>query len=171
MNHAKSGCIFGLAAVAMALVGVLLWPYRSESIESAVSANQTGCAISSTSNGGWREDVAAPAIGTSRVAYPLSIIVFVNSCRGVPDGKPYSADLLSASSGKVIAQGVSCAGAIAAKAYPCRLELPPLASLERQDTYLVRVAKADGERVRTAKVRLYRQTRWRSLAVDAMMSV
>jgi len=78
MYHAKSGCIFGLAVVAMALLGVLLWPYRSESIESAVSANQTGGAISSTSNGGWREDVAAQAIGTSRVANLLSIIEFVD---------------------------------------------------------------------------------------------
>jgi hypothetical protein len=95
----------------------------------------------------------------------------------VLDGKLYSAapysaaPFASAFSGKVIAQGAACAGAIPAKAYSCRLPLPPLASLERRDTYLVRVAKADDERVRTAKVRLYRQTRWRSLAVDAMMSV
>lgn len=154
------------AAIGFALLALLLWRYRLETVESAVSANETGCAISTTSNGGWREE-----IWTSRVAYPLDIRVFVNNCAGVPKGRPYSAELVSVRSGRVIASGLACSGTEHAKGYPCRIELPALNTLAGQDRFRVRVLKAKGQNAGTAELRLFLKREWRSAVIDGIMSV
>ena len=154
------------AAIGFALLSLLFWPYRSETVESIVSANGTGCAIFTTSNGGWREEV-----GASRVAYPLDIRVFVESCAGVPEGRPYAAVLESVRSGKVIASGLSCSGAEHAEGFPCRLELPPLTTLSRHDRFRVRVVTAKGQNAGSAELRLFLKREWRSVVIDGIMSV
>ena len=154
------------AAIGVALLALLFWHYRLETVESTVSANETGCAISMTSNGGWREEG-----WTSRVAYPLEILVFVDNCVGVPEGRPYSASLVSVRSGKVVASGLSCSGTEHAEGYPCRLELPPLNTLAGQDRFRVRVVKAKGQNARTAELRLFLKREWRSAVIDGLMSV
>ncbi len=162
----KLGCMAASAAIGFALLVLLLMPYRLETVESIVSANGTGCAISTTSNGGWREEV-----GASRVAYPLDIFVFVDSCAGVPEGRPLSAELVSARSGKVIALGLSCSGAEHAEGYPCRLELPPLSTLAGHDRFRVRVVKAKGQEPGAAELQLFLKREWRSAVIDGIMSV
>jgi hypothetical protein len=154
------------ASIGILLLAFLLWPYRSEKIDSVVSANETGCAIYTASNGGWREEA-----GASRIAYPLDIRVFVESCAGVPQGRPYAATLVSARSGKVIASGLSCSGNRLAEGYPCRLEMPPLNTLSGQDHFRIRVVVAKGEKVRSAELHLFLKREWRSVVIDAIMSV
>jgi hypothetical protein len=171
VNLVKRGCILSLAAIFAASLAFFLWPYRAETIESTVSVNKTDCSISMTSNGGWKNEMYIPGIKASRVAYPLDVRVFVDGCRGVPEGRPYSADLVSLSSGKVIAQGMYCAGTSHSEGYPCQLELPPLGSLTEQGRYIVRVRKAEIEKVATASLQLYLKTEWRSVVIDGMMSV
>lgn len=171
MKLVKRGCIFSLVAVPTALLAFFFWPYRAETIESNISANKTNCSISMTSNGGWKDEMYLPGIGASRVAYPLAIRVFIDECRGMPEGRPYSVDLVSLPSGKVVAQGMYCAGNNHSEDHPCQLELPPLASLTDKDRYLVRVRKAAGEKVGTANLQLSLEREWRSVVIDAMMSV
>lgn len=154
------------AVIGVVLLAFLLWPYRLETVESIVSANETGCAISTTSNGGWHYEVL-----TARVAYPLDIRVFVDSCAGVPEGRPYSATLVSVRSEKVIASGLSCSGAEHAEGYSCRLELPPLHTLSGQDRFHVRVVTAKGQNVGTAELQLFLKHEWRSVVIDGIMSV
>jgi hypothetical protein len=170
-----TGCARGCAIlVTGAFVAILLffaWPYRSESIESLVSGNDTGCTISTTSNGGWRHDWVVPGIPASRVAYPLKVFVFVEACRGVPGGRPYSAELVSLTSGKAVASGLSCANSRYEEEYPCRLEIPPLPRLGGHDRYRVRVVRSARERPRTAQMRLILQREWRSIVLAAIMSV
>jgi len=161
----KRGCAFAGVFVVIA-VTLLLGPYQAESIESATSANETGCTISTTSNGGWRAGFMA-----SRVAYPLSIIAFVDNCPNVAKGKPYYAELVSSSSGKVIARGQACANDRGApEEYPCRLELPPLATLSGKERYVVRVARSAALGSSTAEIRLFLKRKWRLAVWDAILS-
>lgn len=162
----KRGCLAGGATMCFALLALLFWHYRLETVESIVTANETGCAISMSSNGGWREEVR-----NSTVAYPLDIHVFVDKCPGVPEGRPYSAELVSVRSGKILASGLSCSGTEHAKDYPCRLEIPPLNTLVGQDHYRVRVLKVKGHKAKTAELQLLLKRQWRSLVFDALMSV
>jgi hypothetical protein len=154
------------ASIIVALLVLLTWPYQLETIESTVSANGTGCAISTTSNGGWHEEV-----GASRVAYPLDMLVFVDNCAGAPQGRPHAAELVFVPTGKVIALGQSCARAEPSEDYPCRLELPPLPSLAGQDRYLVRVTRSEGGRETTAEMQLFLKREWRSAIFDIILSV
>ena len=154
------------AATCIALLVLLLWPYQLETVESAVTANATGCTISTTSNGGWREEAEA-----ARVAYPLDIRVFVDGCSDVPEGRPHSAELVSPSSGKIMALGLSCSGAGHAERYPCRLELPPLDTLAGHNRFIVRVVKAKGQKAGTAELRLILKREWRSIVIDRILSV
>jgi hypothetical protein len=144
----------------------MLWHYRLETIESIVSENQTGCEISTTSNGGWRNGVLS-----AQVAYPLDVRIFVDSCDGAPKGRPDATALVSVPSGKVIASGLSCAGSTHVEGYPCRLEIPALYTLSGQDHYRVQVVTTKGEKVRTAELRLLIRHEWRSVVLDALMSV
>ena len=154
------------AGIGFALLVLLLWQYRLETVESTVSANETGCAISTTSNGGWRE-----GIWTTRVAYPLDVYVFVDNCAGAPEGRPYSAALISMKSGKVIASGLSCSGGEHAERNPCRLELPPLNTLAGQDRFRVRVSRNKGQHAGIADLRLFLKREWRSVVIDVLLSV
>ncbi|MHA6719232.1 hypothetical protein ACX40Y_07225, partial [Sphingomonas sp. RS6] len=167
----KRGWIFILAAVPTALLAFFLWPYRSETIESNISKNNTGCSISVTSNGGWKNEMYLPGIWASRVAYPLDVRVFVDECRNLPEGRPYSVDLVSTASGTIIARGMYCAENSRSEDYPCQLELPPLASLTDQNRYVVRVRTARRHTVVTARIQLYLKREWRSVGIDAMLSV
>jgi hypothetical protein len=162
----RRGCIAAGAAFSFALAVLLLGPYRLETVESSVSANGTGCAISTTSNGGWREEV-----GASRVAYPLDIRVFVERCAGVPEGRPNAATLVSLRSGQVVALGLSCSGTEHAEGALCRLELPPLKTLTGQDRFRIRVLKAKGQKESTADLRLFLKSEWRSAVIDGITSV
>jgi len=161
----KRGCMAS-AGIGFALLLLLLWPYRLETVESTMSANETGCVISTTSNGGWRE-----RIGVSRVAYPLDIRVFVGDCAGTLEGRPYSATLLSIQSGKVVASGRSCSEGEHADRYPCRLELPPLNTLTGQDRFRVRVTRNKGQDGGVAELRLFLKREWRSGVIDGIISV
>jgi hypothetical protein len=152
--------------LALLLLALLLWPYRLESVESAVLLNTTGCTIRTTSNSGWREDA-----WTSRVAYPLKVLVFVESCAGVAEGRPHSAAVAAGRSGELIASNFSCAGARYAKGLPCRLELPRIDTLTGQDRFRVSVSKVIGQTTGTAELRLFIKRQWRSVALDALMSV
>lgn len=163
---AGRGCIVTSAAIGVVLLALLTWHNRLETIESTVSANGTGCSISTGSYGGWRNGVLE-----SPVAYPLKIYVFVHDCPGLPEGRPYSATLVSAQSGKVVASGLSCADSAHAEGYPCRLELPPLDKLAGQDRYRVRVVKTKGQKASTAELQLFIKSEWRSVAYDALLSV
>jgi hypothetical protein len=172
MELVKRGCAVGCAAVAIAFLALLLWPYRLETIESLVSQNETGCSIFTTSVGGWNTEPMALGLKAERVAYPLDVRVFIVGCDGVPEGRPYSAELVCASAGAVITRGQSCADAGPAEGIRlCRLELPPLATLTGQDRYLVRVAKRRGDTPRTASIRLYLFRTWRSVVLAAIGSV
>lgn len=162
----KRGCTATSAVFGVALLALLLWPYRLETVESVISANRTGCEISTTSNGGWQTGV-----WTSRVAYPLDIRVFVENCIDTRDGRPYSATLVSAQPEKVIAPGLSCAGAEHAEGFPCRLELPPLRKLAGHDRFRVQVVKVKGQDASTAELRLFIKSEWRSVMIDGLMSV
>jgi hypothetical protein len=162
----KRGCLAASAATGFVLLSLLLWPYRSETVESIVSANGTGCKISTTSNGGWHE-----GIWTSSVAYPLDIRVFLERCAGVPKGRPNAATLVSVPSGKVIASRFSCSRTEHTEGYLCRFELPPLNTLSGQDRFRIRVVTAKGQNVGTAELRLFVQREWRSVVIDGLMSV
>jgi hypothetical protein len=162
----KRGCIFASVAIGVVLLALLSRPYRLETVESIVSANGTGCSISTTSNGGWRKEA-----WTTRVAYPLDLRVFVDNCAGVPEGRPYSATLVSVRSGTVIASGLSCSGTEHAEGYPCRLKLPPLDTLAGQDRFRVRVLKTKGNDAGTAELQLFLKHEWRSGVIDGIMSV
>jgi hypothetical protein len=157
--------MLAIALLGVVLLTFLLRPYRLETVEGTVSANETGCAIFTTSNGGWRDDGLV-----DRVAYPLEIRVFIDGCTGVSDGRPYSATLVSARSGNVVASGLSCAGTDHGAGYPCRLELPPIRTLSGQDRFHVRVVTAKGKEVRTAELQLFRKSEWRSVVIDRIMS-
>lgn len=165
MSRTK-GCLVVGIALGFALLALLLWPYQLETVESTVTANQTGCAISTTSNGGWRKDASAV-----RVAYPLDILVFVEDCTGVPEGRPHSAELVAIGSEKVVAIGLSCSGAQHHADYPCRLELPPLHTLAAHDCFRVRVIKTRGQKAGTADLQLILKREWRSVQIDSLMSV
>lgn len=155
-----------IAGIGLALLLLLLGPYRLETVESTVSENETGCTISTTSNGGWRERV-----GASQVAYPVDIRVFVDNCAGSLEGRPYSATLLSMQSGKVVASGRSCSGGEHAEGYPCQLALPPLNTLTGQDRFRVWVSRYKGQDGRFAELRLFVKSEWRSVVIDGLMSV
>lgn len=165
MSRTK-GCFVVGIALGFALFALLLWPYQLETVESTVTANQTGCAISTTSNGGWRKDASAV-----RVAYPLDILVFVEDCTGVPEGRPHSAELVAIGSEKVVAIGLSCSGAQHHADYPCRLELPPLHTLAAHDRFRVRVIKTRGQKAGTADLQLILKREWRSVQIDSLLSV
>lgn len=164
MSH-KQGYVVAVVATGFALLALLLQPYQLETVESNVTANRTGCAIFTTSNGGWRQDGTA-----TRVAYPLDVQVFVEGCESVPEGRPYSAELASARSGKIVALGLSCSGAERPKGYPCRLELPPLYTLAGHDRFSIRIAKAKGQEAGTADIQLTLKREWRGLVIDGMLS-
>lgn len=166
VKFGKLGCVVTVAGVGVAVLALLAWPYRLETVESTVLANSTGCAVSTQSYGGWREKG-----WTSQVAYPLQIFVFVEDCAGAPQGRPYSAELKPVTSGKVIALGLSCSGTEHAEGYPCRLEMPPLTTLVGHDQTLVRVVKVRGQKPGAAEVRLFIKREWRSAVLDAIMSV
>jgi hypothetical protein len=166
MMPMKRGYVVASAAMGFALLCLMLWPYRLETVESIVSANQTGCTISTTSNGGWRNGVLA-----TRVAYPLDVRVFVNNCDDAPKGRPDATALVSMPSEKVIASGLSCARSRHEEGYPCRLEMPALYTLSGQDHYLVQVMTTKGGEVRSAELRLLIKHEWRSVVFDALMSV
>ena len=170
-SFTKRGCIVAAALAVLVLSVAFLWPYQAESIEGIVVENHTGCSIAVTSNGGWREEAVAPGITASRVAYPLEVIAFVDGCRGLSDERPYSAELVSSGSGQIVARGLSCAGADHSEGYPCRLEMPPIATLRGQDRYRVRVVRQAGHAPRTADIRLNLEREWRSVVWDALMPV
>lgn len=165
------GRVAGGAFALLLLCTFFVWPYRAESVEGVVSGHATTCDIGVTSNGGWRDEVIPPGILASRVAYPLKMIAFVEDCRGVPDGRPHATELVSVSSGKVVARGVSCAGVDHSEGYPCRLEMPPIAVLEGQDRYVVRVVRQAGDEPVTAQIQLILKREWRSVVYDALLSV
>jgi len=164
------GCAIVAILVAFGLLAPFCWRYRLDTIESAVSRNETGCHIDTTSNGGWKSRSIGPGIAAEEVAYPLDIRVFVTACPSAAGGKPYAAQLVSATSGRVVARGLAC-GKAPEPDFPCRLEIPPLASLEGSDRYIVRVLRVPGEPVRRADLRLYVSHAWRSVLLDALGSV
>jgi len=169
MKIAKWGCATTAVILAIAFLAFFSWPYRAESIEGVVVANSTACKIWTTSNGGWREEAIAPGIHASRVAYPLDVRIFVTECRGVAQGRPYSTELVSLNSGRVVARGLSCAAVNHVEDGLCRLELPPLAALDGRDRFIVRVARTAGGIPGTAEVHLVLQREWRSVVIDGMM--
>jgi hypothetical protein len=161
----KRGCAAIAIGVVIGLAALLYLPYQHETITGVVSKNETRCDIEVTNNSGW---TTRPAV--ERVRYPLDVFVFVTGCAGVSNGQPFSAELISAGSGKVIAQGLGCADA-PKKGDPCLLEAPPIASLKDSDRYIVRVVRAKGDAASDAELRLGSSFTWRSLAFDALMSV
>jgi len=156
--------------LAIALLVLFAWPYRLEEIKGVVSANSTACTISANSYGGWREEQLVAGVHASRVAYPLKIYVFVDECSGAPQGRPYSAQLISLNSGKTVARGLAC-GDHRERDLPCRMEMPSLATLDRQDRYAVRVVRVEGAKAGIAKLDLTIRREWRSVAFAAVMSV
>jgi hypothetical protein len=169
VSFAKLGCA-AAGVLAIALLVLFAWPYRSEEIKGVVTANATACTISANSYGGWREEQLAAGVHVSRVAYPLKIYVFVDDCRGVPQSRPYSAQLISLHSGSIVARGLAC-GDHRERDLPCRIELPPLATLDGQDRYVVRVVRVPGAKADIAKLNLTLHREWRSVAFDTIMSV
>lgn len=166
----KRGCATVALLVVLGLLIWLCWPYRLEEIESSVSRNETGCHIDTTSHGGWKSRSIGFGIEADEVAYPLEVYVFVTACPAVPNGRPYAAELISVTSGKVVARGLACANA-PEENLPCRLQMPPVASLGGADRYIVRVLRAPGARVRRADLRLYVSQAWRSVVLDRVGGV
>lgn len=166
----KRGCAVVATIAALGPLALFCWPYRLDTVESSVSRNQTGCHVDTTSNGGWKSRSIVPGIEADEVAYPLEVYVFITACPAVPHGRPYAAELISATSGKVIARGLACANA-PEEDLPCRLEIPPVASLEGSDRYTVRLLRMPGETIRRADLRLYVSHSWRSVVLDTIGSV
>ncbi|MES2045521.1 MAG: hypothetical protein V4475_16740 [Pseudomonadota bacterium] len=166
----KRGCAIVAILAVLGLLALFCWPYRLDTIESSVSRNQTGCHIDTTSHGGWKSRSIGPGIEAEEVAYPLEIYVFVTACPAVPNGRPYAAELVSVTSGKVVAHGLACANA-PEEDLPCRLQMPPVASLAGADRYVVRVLGAHGAPVRRADLRLYVSHAWRSVVLDRVGGV
>lgn len=160
----RRGCVIAIVA-GLALLAPFCWPYRLDAVESAASRNETGCHIDTTSHGGWKSRSIGLGIDAEEVAYPLEMYVFVTDCPAVPDGRPYAADLVSVATGKVIARGLACADA-PEENFPCRLQMPPIASLSGSDRCVVRVLVARGAPVKHADVRLYVSHAWRSVVLD-----
>lgn len=170
MRGVKRGCA-GLAIMTMiGLLAVLCLPYRLETVEGAVSANETGCTVEVANYSGWKSRVIGPLIDAEDVAYPLQVYVFVTACSGVSKGRPYAAGVISVSSGKLVARGLACGNAPEAD-LPCRLEMPAVRSLEKSNRYVVRVLRAPGEAIRGANVRLHVSHEWRNVVLDAIGSV
>jgi len=166
---AKRGCWLTVALVLLIAGAGLLWPYRAERIEGAVSGNRTGCAVSVNGDWGWNEEAIAPGITALHVAYPLKMAAFVGDCSGAPGGRPHSAELISIGTGQVIARGFSCADR--PEGYLCQLEIPPIAALQGQDRYRVSVVRRAGQAPLTADIHLSLKREWRSVVWDALMSV
>ncbi len=166
----RPGCAIVAIVATLGLLTPFCWPYRLDQVESAVSHNQTGCLIDTTSHGGWKSRSIGAGIEAAEVAYPLVVYVFVTECPGVADGRPRAAELVSVVSGMVVAHGLACANA-PEETFPCRLEMPPLAKLDGADRYIVRVQRAPGEKIRRADLRLYVSHTWRSVLLDTLGSV
>jgi len=168
MTPVKKGCAIA-ASVVIGLAALLYWPYRLETIVGIVSRNEAKCVVEAINHSGWAEHSIAPGISAESVKYPLQLFVFITDCPGVPDGRPFAAELIDPS-GKVVARGLACSDA-PTKDYPCRLEAPPIASLRGADRYIVRVVPARGAAPKDAVLRIESSAEWRSATFDALMSV
>ena len=163
----------GVAIILFAAIGMLalfLWPYRAEDIEVQIIRNATGCQVRGLNYSGWNDRTLAPGIRASDVVFPLKMNIFIEGCAGTPGGIPYAATLVSAASGLDLAQGSAC-GNTSQNDLPCRLEAPPIVSLQTERDLIVRVVVKPGEPPREARLRLSAQRRWRSVVIDALMSV
>ena len=166
---ARKGCA-GLALAAIAAVLVFFsWPFRAESVVDTVSANTTGCVVEANNYSGWQTKLIAPGIHAEDVGYPLQIYVFVSGCSDLAAGKPYSVELISPVSGKLLARGLECGNAPSSE-YPCRLEAPPVLRSDPH-RYIVRVARKAGEKPIDAELRLTLHHEWKIVVIEAMMSV
>lgn len=166
----KPGCAIVAIIATIGSLTLFCWPYRLDAIESSVSRNQSGCQIDTTSNGGWKSHSIAPGIDAEEVAYPLDVRVFVAACPATPNGRPYAVDLISVASGKVVARGLACANA-PEDDFPCRLEMPPVASPEESGRYIVRIWRSPSEPAKLAELTLYVSHAWRSALLDRLGGV
>lgn len=169
MTPVKKGCAIIAVSVPIGLMALLCWPYRMEIITGFVSRNETTCTVEAVNNSGWTSHSAVPGIDTESVKYPLEVSAFVTGCSGLPNGQPFSAELISPS-GKVVARGLGCADA-PGKDYPCQLDAPPIMSLRGSDRYIVRVVPVRGAAANEAEFRLESSVRWSNGIVDVLMSV
>lgn len=165
----KRGCATVAIVAVLSMVAPFCWPYRLDEVASSVSRNGTGCVIDTTSHGGWQSRSIGFGVEAEEVAYPLEVYVFVTACPAVANGRPYAAELVSVAKGKVIARGLACANA-PEEDFPCRLQMPRIASLAGSDRYIVRVLAAPGAPVRRADLRLYVSHDWRSVLLDRLGS-
>src|SRR3978361_757662 len=95
-------------------LAVLVWlwrPYRLETMQGFVSKNETGCRIEAANYSPWKSHPIGHGIDAEDITYPLEVYVFVTGCPAVPNGRPYAAELISLTSGKVVAHGLACANA------------------------------------------------------------
>ncbi len=170
---ARSRLIGGCAITVLAAIGLLacvLWPYRAEEVEAQTNENKTGCQIRALNYSGWNDRPLAPGIRANHVVLPLKINIFIDGCAGTPGKIPYTATLVSAASGHELAQGTACGNA-PENDLPCRLEAPPIASLQAERDMIVRVVVRPGQPAREARIRFSVQRKWRSVVIDALMSV
>ena len=104
----RRSCVAAILLIGLPALIFLLLPYRSETVVGIVYRNRTGCTIDVTQISGWRDEKLGPALYASNVAYPLEVFVFVHRSSQLIEGRPYSAELIAAESGEVIAREYSC---------------------------------------------------------------
>lgn len=152
-----------IAIVALIAIGlVVVWPYRSEDVVLRVTANPTRCEIYVRNWSGWTYGSSAPGAGLQRLADPLDVRVFVDSCPGLPRGEPASIALHDAG---VTYRGEDCGEEGEDLAYVCRVQVPA-----RLGRYRLSVETERGK-PQPVDIEVGRETSWRSATLDALMSV
>jgi len=166
----RRGCTIALLLIGLSTLIFILLPYRAETVVGVVNRNRTGCTIDVTHTSEWQDEKLGPALYASNVEYPLEVFVFVHGCSNLDHGKPYSAELIAAESGEIVAKGLSC-GTSADQSYPCRLEAAPIPLRSSSHRYVVCVKRTSDQPAREAELEVTTSRCWRSFVLDAILSV
>lgn len=162
----RSLTIGALALVVTPILLLAAWPYRAETVEAVVERASNGCSAQVTQVSRWEARTLSPGIEASDVAYPLSVFVLVD-CEGE---KPFGAELVHPAPGAAVVEGSEC-GRSPASTLPCRLEAPPIASRAAPHRFVVKVVRRQGDAPTDIKVEVTTRREWRSVFLDALMSV
>lgn len=166
MSRRVIGCAIPAAMLLVSLLACLLWPYRAQTVVGVVAENHTPCAVKVNQISGWKRLDIGPYVHSEDLAYPLRVVVFP-TCGDEP---PFSARLSPITPGDGIVESVDCGNTPTPDGH-CRLEASPITSRSAAHSYIVRIVRRRGEAPVDFRLDVTTPYAWRSVVIDAILSV
>ena len=145
--------------------------YRLEEVSGSITYAPSGCEVSVNQAGNWKSEMLIFGLPAENLEYPLKVMIFVERCPGVPNGEPYTLQLMQRPSGQQIATGLDCGDVPQSSHGLCRVEVPPIPTRAESHQFVLKIVGRKGDPPEEVPVSVVLTRQWRSIAWSALMSV